>query len=178
MDRVVGQMAMGLSHTWGDMPITGGYLPGGGRTTGGAGRKIVRECVSKRETRPTLVASPVQTEPTNGASGEEKPSETAGDELPHPLPRWRSLSTNKGSAAQWGCASPHSYGYALAVFLHPLRREPAHAGEAKPPTTYSQLLSTSIRLCRRASRMANDARGLAQHLIAGSETTLEGRLVR
>ena len=41
-----------------------------------AGRKAVRGCMSKRETRPTLAASPVQTEQTSEASGEEKPSET------------------------------------------------------------------------------------------------------
>jgi len=42
----------------------------------GQDAKTVRECVSKRETKHTLAATPVQTEQTSEASGEEKPSET------------------------------------------------------------------------------------------------------
>jgi hypothetical protein len=38
--------------------------------------KTVRECVSKRETKHLLAGSPVHTEQTSEASGEEKPSET------------------------------------------------------------------------------------------------------
>src|SRR4029453_1728886 len=41
-----------------------------------ARQKTVRGCMSKRETRHTLAVSPVQTEQTSEASGEEKPSET------------------------------------------------------------------------------------------------------
>ena len=38
--------------------------------------KTVKEYVSKRETRHTLAAAPVQTKQTSEASGEEEPSET------------------------------------------------------------------------------------------------------
>jgi hypothetical protein len=54
------------------MQITGVF-----RVVGECARqKTVRGYISKRETRPTLAASPVQTEQTSEASGGIEPSET------------------------------------------------------------------------------------------------------